>query len=279
LTNKFNFNHTMTKLRLGITDCGEKTINYIDWLHHGAKTLGYSLECVILSHDFRTEAEFSTQLISYLQTLQTLDAIVFTGGWDIEPHYYGVIISDTDRERLQVTTSPDRDRMELLLAEEAIDTQLPILGICRGLQLLNVVMGGTLYVDIEHQAKSQNHKAISKAESKFHPLTIQNKDSLLYKLIGSEREEWVSTRHHQAAHIIGDDLCIVSTSDDGIIEAMESTDVNKIILLVQWHPERMWVESQEQSRPELNNAFSENLLLGFFKLIANRTAQDPIAIS
>jgi putative glutamine amidotransferase len=259
----------MKKLRIGVTDC-EKTQNYLDWFKHGEQ-FGYSIDLVVLNYEAEGET-FESILNRNRETLKTLDAICFTGGWDIEPSRFGVSMTDADLQKLNVQCTPKRDDMELPLAQDAVNTDLPVFGICRGLQLVNVALGGTLYLDIEQQAGSTNHKALSKTESRYHPLSIQEKNSMLFEFVKAERGEFISSRHHQAADVVGKGLKTTSVSDDGIIEAIEAVDTEKIILLVQWHPERMWIESLEQNKPELNNAFSEKLLEGFLNAVALRKA-------
>jgi putative glutamine amidotransferase len=261
----------MQTIRLGITACS-KTPQYISWLRYGEK-FGYRIECVELHFEGKPHDEL---LEENLDILDTLDAIVFSGGEDIEPHRFGMQLSHGELAHLEVVSVPERDEMEWALAQASLAQRLPILGICRGMQLLNVVMGGTLHLDIEKQAISTTtHKKISQEHSRYHTVTL-DKPSLLHELIGVAHTEFVSSRHHQAVAKIGDGLKPVGFSPDGIIEALESSMPEQLLLLVQWHPERMWLESERERRPELNNAFSENLLRGFLCLIAEHKSQ-PIA--
>lgn len=261
----------MKTIRLGVTSC-PKTPQYISWLRYGEK-FGYRIECIELHFEGKPHDEL---LEENLDALDTLDAIVFTGGEDVEPHRFGMQLSDADLAHLEVISVPERDEMEWALAQASLAQRLPILGICRGMQLLNAVMGGTLHLDIEKQAVSTvTHKKISQEHSRYHTVTL-DKPSLLHELTGAVSAEHVSSRHHQAVAKLGDGLKPVGFSPDGIIEAMESSLSEQILLLVQWHPERMWLEAQSMQRPELNNAFSENLLRGFLYLIAEHKSQ-PIA--
>ncbi len=258
----------MTKLRIGLTVCSAMP-QYIDWLT-SADRFGYAVEIIELPYQEKDGSQPQSLFDDNLNLLDTLDAVVFTGGWDVEPHRFGVHLPSSELERLEVETEPKRDDMEWRIAEKSLTDNVPILGICRGLQFINVVMGGTLYLDIEKQiAGAATHKKFDKDHSRFHPITL-DKNSLLYDIIGEERSDYVSTRHHQAVNKIGNGLRVVGTSPDGIVEAMESDTSEKLLLLVQWHPERMRLESLRDGKPEWDNAFSENLLKGFLERVAEK---------
>lgn len=251
----------MKTLRIGITACS-KTEQYQRWLE-SAERFGYQVFCVILSGAPTDET---------LNKLEDLDGIVFSGGGDIALEKLNIVLSDAEKAALKISfVDPERDELEWALAEKSIERNLPILGICRGEQLISTVLGGTLFLDIESEIpKAPSHRHISASESGYHTIAL-NQDSLFQRIIG-EAQGHVSSRHHQAVQQAGKGLLAVGFSEDGVIEAIESIDPEKIILLVQWHPERMWIESSDLQRPELNNAFSDNLLKGFLDLVeAHRT--------
>ncbi|MCS7014376.1 MAG: gamma-glutamyl-gamma-aminobutyrate hydrolase family protein [Chloroherpetonaceae bacterium] len=255
----------MRTLRIGVTQC-HTTSQYISWLCTGEK-YGYKVECLELPYEGSSPEALLDQ---HLRILDSLDAVVFTGGRDVEPHRFGMRLSPEELAALNVVSTPERDAVEWPLAEACLERGIPILGICRGMQLLNVVMGGTLVLDIDTQiANPIPHKKLDDARSGYHPVRAE-KDSLLYELVGVTETDYVSTRHHQAIDRIGDNLRAVGFSPDGLVEALESTDPNRLIMLVQWHPERMWLEAQRDQKPEYNNAFSENLLAGFLAAVAQR---------
>lgn len=258
-----NNSFAMKTLRIGITACS-KTEQYQRWME-SAERFGITVICEILSGE-PTEAT--------LKILDRLDGIVFSGGGDFDPERLNIVLSEEEQQKLNISfVQPERDALEWALAEKSIDRNLPILGICRGEQLVSTVLGGTLFLDIETEVpEALPHRDISTRESGYHSITL-DRTSVLYRIIGAETG-MVSTRHHQAVKTVGEGLRAVGFSEDGIIEAIESSDPDKIILLVQWHPERMWIESSELQRPELDNAFSDKLLEGFLKIAdSHRTKQ------
>ncbi|MDX2127887.1 MAG: gamma-glutamyl-gamma-aminobutyrate hydrolase family protein [Chloroherpetonaceae bacterium] len=251
-----------TKLKIAVTSCGHKTPEYLSWIST-AQNEHIEIECVELKYHEPHESfeVYSSLLQKNLQTIETADAIVFTGGLDVEPARFGRNDDKNVLKDLDVEIHPERDQMEWELAETALEKKLPILGICRGLQLINVVMGGTLYLDIQKEGATEiSHKKISNDTSGFHGTKLL-RQSGLFELIREESTDNLTTRHHQAIRDVAPELKAVAFSPDGIIEAAESKDPARDIWLVQWHPERMWIESA--ANPRLDNAFSKNLLLGF----------------
>ena len=162
--------------------------------------------------------------------LEALDGIIFSGGGDINPLYLG---EEPVRELHSVT--PIRDQQELLLARMAYDRQIPMLGICKGIQIIAAAMGGTLYQDINTQLPSVNIKHSQDLDrgTASHRISIEQ-DSLLYKMFGAELA--VNSFHHQAVHEVPQGFKVTALSPDGVIEAIESTEF-KSIIGVQWHPE------------------------------------------
>lgn len=158
------------------------------------------------------------------------DGIVFTGGPDISPEYYGEVpINQT------VEVLPPRDRLEMALLKEAEKSGKPILGICRGLQVINVFHGGTLYQDIPTQYPSEVCHAQKMPFDEPAHIVKLSADSPLQKMV--EKDELaVTSRHHQAIKDLGKDLTIMAKSEDGLIEAICLPDYS-FLWAVQWHPE------------------------------------------
>jgi putative glutamine amidotransferase len=154
-----------------------------------------------------------------------VDGVCFSGGGDIAPERYG----EVDSDRVCENVVPERDELELSLARRALDLDLPVLGICRGFQLVNVAMGGKLAMDVKgHQAKDDEviaHTLRARAGTKL--AGISGSDDML-----------VNSRHHQA--VTPDRLAPelgASVLHDGLVEAFESR-AHRWVVGVQWHPER-----------------------------------------
>ncbi|MDE1549505.1 gamma-glutamyl-gamma-aminobutyrate hydrolase family protein [Jeotgalibaca caeni] len=167
------------------------------------------------------------------QYVQLLDGLLLTGGYDVDPNLYG----EDPHPQLQAIY-PQRDTFELALIEAALERKIPILGICRGMQLLNVHFGGTLYQDLPTQYGEHMMQHVQKAPFNFpvHAVSVEA-DSYLHTLTGDRA--MVNTFHHQGIKDLGKGLRVVATSSDGMVEAVEATDSEQDILALQWHPEIM----------------------------------------
>ena len=167
--------------------------------------------------------------------LQELDGIVFQGGTDLAPESYGedpIIPGKWLGDR-------HRDQYELQIMDYAIRNDIPVLGICRGMQLMNVYFGGTLYQDISTQKKDAfKHRDAIAYDSVHHKIrfTGQNTISELY---ADFTEPIVNSVHHQGVKTIGEDLTVLAVSEeDDIVEALEyKGSAPGRVLGVQWHPE------------------------------------------
>jgi putative glutamine amidotransferase len=163
-----------------------------------------------------------------------LDGIVFTGGGDIRPERYGnamhPLVTDIDL---------DRDEVEIHLLQTSLDQKLPFLGICRGIQVINVAMGGTLYEDIlEQHPGAMRHSYFPEYPRQYraHPVEIAP-GSRLAAILGAD-SLLVNSMHHQGLDRLADGLRASACAPDGIIEAFELPD-HPFGLAVQWHPEWM----------------------------------------
>jgi putative glutamine amidotransferase len=172
---------------------------------------------------------------------ERLDGIVFPGGADVAPREYG----EEPIGNLNVV-EPPRDRTELTLARWAVADDLPTLGICRGQQVLNVALGGSLWQDLLHQkVTSVDHSdADGRARSALIHRVRLDPGSRLAQLI-DETDVEVNSLHHQGVKTVAPGLRVTGTSDDGVIEALESDD-HRFLIAVQWHPEEIdtvpWVQ-------------------------------------
>jgi putative glutamine amidotransferase len=160
--------------------------------------------------------------------LEGMRGLVLTGGEDVEPARYGA----TPHPQLE-DVDPTRDAAELALIAAARARRLPILAICRGIQILNVALGGTLYQDLGSERPGPvNHSG----DDSRHPVRIEP-GSLLERTLGA-RAATVNSRHHQAVRDLAPGLRAVAWAEDGLIEAAEPADAGAPwTLAVQWHPE------------------------------------------
>lgn len=178
--------------------------------------------------------------------VRNFSGLVLTGGGDIHPSLYG----NPDTERHCQGIDIKRDELEFNMLEAALTCRLPILAICRGLQVINVFLGGTLIPHIPALPDKIPHK---EQQDVFHPVSI-NPDSQLFRITGI-LSETVNSSHHQAIEKQGSGLQITAYSADGIAEAAELTDYDhRFCVAVQWHPERM----------DMENPLSGRLLLAFY---------------
>jgi putative glutamine amidotransferase len=228
--------------------------NYIHWLK-----VDSTVTVIDLSN--LTPAEAASRLHS-------CSALLLTGGGDINPALY----KDADNGKVCQDIDQARDQLEEALIKEALALKMPVLGICRGEQILNVVTGGSLITDIPSFLKSKNEdiKSGSGVPAKpwkevvvvhqsddylhcYHTVSLAS-NSLLKSILGSDTG-FVTSNHHQAILRLGKGLKINAQSPDGIIEGIEwkNSQGKSFMLGVQWHPERM----------DPSNAFSGKLLQRF----------------
>jgi putative glutamine amidotransferase len=180
-----------------------------------------------------------------LETLRLCDGIILSGGEDVDPKFYG-----QDPHRNLGPTTTERDLTEIAIVKYVIENDIPLLAICRGVQILNVALGGTLIQDISSQVKEpiQHTQKIERSRD-IHWVTIC-KDSKLFQIVGSDRVR-VNSLHHQAIDRIASELRIVAQSSDGIIEAVEYSHQSRFVMGVQWHP-----ESMANTNDAMNNLFA-----------------------
>ncbi|HEX8031205.1 MAG TPA: gamma-glutamyl-gamma-aminobutyrate hydrolase family protein [Vicinamibacterales bacterium] len=172
------------------------------------------------------------------QILARVDGLMLTGGGDVDPQLYG--------EEPNATFQPaedGRDAFEIALSRAAVASGIPFLAICRGMQVLNVAMGGTLVQDIPSQiAGALNHSVPEPRFAIAHEVWV-TKGSQLATLLADHMEDGetchVNSRHHQAVKQAAPGFEVTATSPDGVVEAMERSDV-PFCVAVQWHPENFW---------------------------------------
>lgn len=157
-----------------------------------------------------------------------LDALIVSGGHDVDPRVYG-------REPTETTTrlDPGRDAFELGLIEAALQVGIPVLGVCRGAQLLNVARGGTLVDELVNVQEIEHTRIVYPPETRVHPVSCEP-GSVLHGLYGDTVD--VNSFHHQSIDAVGRDVSITAVAGDGTVEAIEIGDS---AVGVQWHPEML----------------------------------------
>ncbi len=173
--------------------------------------------------------------------IKLVDGIIFTGGVDLAPLYYG---ENPIKEVHSI--SAERDEYELKLFKKVYNAYIPILGVCRGMQLINVALNGTLYQDINAQLPNSlgHYPEDTRADVLYHSVKLEE-DSIPFKIFKTHDIK-VNSTHHQSVKDLGKGLKASAYSQDGIIEAMESISTDgQFILGVQWHPEALVVKYEE----------------------------------
>ncbi len=163
--------------------------------------------------------------------LERVDAVLFSGGADIAPHHYGEELDP----RAGVEVDSERDAVELPLARAAWQAAAPVLGICRGIQTLNVALGGTLHQDLTLAGLDGRVHQGAGADV-VHPVRLVP-GCRLADVVGADALE-VNSAHHQAVKAVAPGLVVTARSPDGVVEAVEAPD-RPFFVAVQWHPERM----------------------------------------
>lgn len=204
---------------------GPKTLSYLE--NDMARYLARTGVMPVLIPDLEFE--------HLLPLLKEFEGFIFQGGTDIAPQTYGAAVAAKD----PWPGDPQRDVYELRIMDYAIKHNKPVLGICRGFQLLNVYFGGTLYQDIEtYHPGAIRHRDALAYDQLAHSIHFVE-DKLLDRIHGKEADQLVNSVHHQGIHNLGQDLEVLATCiDDGLIEAFHwlGADEGKV-MGVQWHPE------------------------------------------
>ena len=225
------------EITIGITDCSNYE-NYHMWI---AGEKGVSV--IKLSHQENN-----------LDDIAKCDGIVLTGGEDVHPRFYNKV------EYIGSCHEVDemRDEFEWKVLDYTKKNRLPLLGICRGLQMANVYFGGTLLPHIPDYGKFDHAK--SGSADRYHIVQV-DPNSELKKIVDTSSGE-INSAHHQGADRIGKGLVANALSPDGVVEGIERQNMKDeaFLLLVQWHPERM---------KDLESVFSKNIKAKFLEAVHN----------
>ncbi len=225
-------------MKIAVTHCGNerKQTLYLDWLKSVEPT-----------------AEYSTiSSASNLSAADDFGGIVLTGGDDVAAGFSKAVPAD-------LVQQPDdrRDRFEFQLIDTAIAQKIPLFGICRGMQVINVCLGGTLIADLQHDG-FRKHETKSGEQEVRH--TIRVEAGTLLEKIAEQSGGEVNSYHHQSVKELADVLKVSSYSEDGVIESIEWKDGTgrPFLMAVQWHPERMTGRG---------NPFSGKIAAAFFDAV------------
>lgn len=214
--------------------------NYSKWL----KNFHSNIEMIDL---------YAMEYEKALEVMNEVDGLVMSGGVDLHPGRFG---RAEDASKCEIDLK--RDTLEFAILEKAINSDIPILGICRGLQMINVYQEGSLIVDIPSENNSTLHQTPEPGDA-FHDVSVMP-DTKLARLTGAEIEN-VNSNHHQAIDLLGKNLIPTSYATDDIVESIEWQDTTGLpwMLAVQWHPERLD-----------NKKMSELIALEFLKAVKVR---------
>lgn len=218
------------KIKIGLSYYGSKIQNYINWLISSPQ----NIEIIELNHLNNSPDE-----------LLKCTGLLLTGGQDINPAIY----NQSNEKGLSRNIDDNRDKFERELIDLALKNEIPLLGICRGLQLTNAHLGGSLFQHID------NHRSVDSSSDLEHSIEIFE-NSYLAKIV-NQKFGIVNSAHHQAVDRVAEDLKISAKSIDGIVEALEwkNPENKSPLLLVQWHPERMKNKNEEPLSKEILNWF------------------------
>jgi len=166
-----------------------------------------------------------------------VDAVMLIGGGDVAPALYG-----EEAHAAYQAAEPGRDEFELALARAAVDAGRPVLAICRGMQILNIAMGGTLIQDIPSEVSGSLTHAVGEPRFAIAHEVWVSKDTRLWSIMADRLDGeslQVNSRHHQGIKQVAPGFVVGATAPDGVIEAIERPD-GPFCLAVQWHPENFW---------------------------------------
>jgi putative glutamine amidotransferase len=226
---------TYGQIRIAVSKTSER---YENWLH------GADPDAVVVNM-------YGMKVDSALMVLSTCQGLLLTGGEDVNPSYYGKMNELSKCEEI----NNYRDSLELALINRALLVRMPIFGICRGEQILNVAMGGTLLTDIPTDVGKQvTHRCPPGSKDCLHSVSIDPQSDL--KLITSADGGMVNSFHHQAVDMVAPGMKIAAKSENGVAEAIErDLPLGKSFVMgVQWHPEAL------TANPGLSKPLADNFL-------------------
>lgn len=226
------------KIAISKAEGSQGYLQYNKWI----KSFGENIE---------TYSLYSLKVDSAIKVLNNCDGLIISGGPDVNPEQYN---KANEKDRCG-SIDYNRDTLEIALINAAIKNKQAILGICRGLQILNVSMGGSLIIDIPSDFDTIIKHRCTNAENCFHNVNIVD-NNFLRSIIDTNQAK-VNSNHHQAIDNLADELIAVAYSNDSLVEAIEwKNPTGKAFLIgVQWHPERM--DSKNPASVKIGDKFIE----------------------
>ncbi len=205
------------KRKAAVSRCERRFDKYLGWLKRGG------IEHEVLDWEQNN-----------FDAVKNCSSLVLTGGVDVFPEFY----ADWEDGMNRNDYIPARDGFEFRLLDYAFENGIPVLGICRGMQLINCRLNGSLINDIK-TIRGTDHMKISKDEDRLHEVNVFE-DTLLHSIVASTNGV-INSSHHQSVDRLGEGLRVSSKAPDGIIESVEWEDTGSkpFMLCIQWHPERM----------------------------------------
>jgi len=227
------------KLVIGVTDCSKFDI-YRNW---------------VLSYNKNLEVVHLGYKLNNFDDIKKCDGIVLTGGEDVNPRFYN--LPEYYHYCHEDDVDDQRDEFEFKILEYTEANAVPVLGICRGMQVANVFFGGTLIPDIATWGKF-DHSKMPDNSDRYHELIV-NPSSWLNRIVNTDKG-LINSNHHQSTEKVGKGLVVSAISPDGTAEAMERLHPKDkpFLLLVQWHPERL-KDQQGPFSKNLHEAFIEGV--------------------
>lgn len=227
----------MDKPIIGITSAYEREEGLLNY-HRTTVSIDYT-KSVIAAGGIPMVIPVNTDREVIKQQLSLLDGLILSGGVDINPFLYG----QNFKAGIGVV-SPERDKCEMIIIEEFLKTGKPILGICRGHQLLNVYFKGTLFQDLKYYSKEiLQHRQEVYPDLETHLVNILEDENILFELFGKQVK--TNSFHHQIIDKLGEELTAIARTEDGIIEAIQKKG-HKFLYGIQWHPEMMGARGNKE---------------------------------
>ncbi|MDO5713520.1 MAG: gamma-glutamyl-gamma-aminobutyrate hydrolase family protein [Tissierellia bacterium] len=235
-----------TRTRKSDIRFGEKVITYVNAGYIDAVSMNGGIPLII---------PYSPRACDGISLLKHCDGVIFPGGTDVNP----ILFDEQPSEKLG-PVDPEVDDFLYDVMKECIRRKMPMLTICKGMQLLNIALGGTLYQDLScRKEESISHLQFIDRSFPFHEVNLV-KDSLMYSIFQKD-SIYTNSLHHQAIKKIAPELRITGTTSDGLVEAIEGKEIP--VIGVQWHPEDMVANPR--------NYFMNKLFKYFIKEMAGKT--------